>query len=832
MNLNRNSMKNFLSLLLGGLLLVQFGVAQVDSTSPVCVINDDFSSWTTEDQTPSKSTTQRKKPVCIDGIVQDYDYFYCGITQVASGRLTLDKFSNGAYFQLPEFQIQTIQLDATCPADKDMRQTVVQQLVNNVWQTVEGGTKDCNGTVTFVINASEAVSVRFINPNNGGIYIQNLRVMAGAPIPQAEIKSFSFREQTCPAVIDNEAATVHFTVPCAVDRTNLIPEYTVSSGASIVCNNDDPYDFSHNMIYTVTNGNLSKNWTVIIDCEDVEVYYSLMPEVEGFGQVKLFPSGGKYEAGTVVTVIAEPFFNSVFSGWSGDLSGTNLTEKVIMDASKSIKAVFSGGEMDLDFEKCIGFASVPNSDYPEGTVGGKSGITVYIKNMEELSDFLLDRMYRWKGKKITDAKTNWGTFLWENPQYQPYILILAPGTYSNDGGNPESLRNDMLDVKEHSSITIQGSRDVKFLGVGIQINKAQNIVVRNITFECIPAPGDGINVDNGQHIWIDHCTFWDGPGRTSYQELDGAVDIKNGSNYCTVSFCKFMIHRKTCLLGHTDKSSVDVNKLKTTYYMNFWDATFSRHPRVRYADCHILNNYYNNVGLGIEAHPKEGCGTGAAACCDAQLYIENNFYRDTRWPMFVAYDVAKWKEVYGTSLDSPSGNIPGPLVHTGNVYDDTNLTKSLEGIVNDEMLNPSKKSIKFDGYTPESKPETFTFNPSDIYSYYPYPADVVPQLTTKYSGADKIKFPDYVSAVNRVTLGNTSLQIYPSPATDYIQVVVPFSGLYEVRILSVSGMCLYQKRYGESTIQIDLSSAGIMPGCYWIQIISKNMKYQKKFLVK
>ncbi|MEV5887651.1 hypothetical protein AB0L74_34320 [Streptomyces sp. NPDC052020] len=45
-------------------------------------------------------------------------------------------------------------------------------------------------------------------------------------------------------------------------------------------------------------------------------------------------------------------------------------------------------------------------------------------------------------------------------------------------------------------------------------------------------------------IWIDHNDFFDG--------ADGAVDIKRGSEFVTVSWNRFHDHDKTLLLGHDD----------------------------------------------------------------------------------------------------------------------------------------------------------------------------------------------------------------------------------------------------------------------------------------
>ncbi|MCH7883973.1 MAG: hypothetical protein IIC01_01865 [Planctomycetes bacterium] len=71
---------------------------------------------------------------------------------------------------------------------------------------------------------------------------------------------------------------------------------------------------------------------------DVEEF-SLFIDVTGDGVVS--PGGGRFEAGTNVTLVATPGIGSAFSGWEGDASGTELATTVLMDQVRSVRAVFS-----------------------------------------------------------------------------------------------------------------------------------------------------------------------------------------------------------------------------------------------------------------------------------------------------------------------------------------------------------------------------------------------------------------------------------------------------------------------------------------------------------
>ena len=69
--------------------------------------------------------------------------------------------------------------------------------------------------------------------------------------------------------------------------------------------------------------------------------FTLTVDSVGSGLVQLSPSGGVYEDGTVVTLTAFPGFNYQFSHWSGDLTGPENPDTVIVDGDKQITANFS-----------------------------------------------------------------------------------------------------------------------------------------------------------------------------------------------------------------------------------------------------------------------------------------------------------------------------------------------------------------------------------------------------------------------------------------------------------------------------------------------------------
>lgn len=163
-------------------------------------------------------------------------------------------------------------------------------------------------------------------------------------------------------------------------------------------------------------------------------------------------------------------------------------------------------------------------------------------------------------------------------------------------------------IKSNKTILGVGT-NAGFLG-NVSIVDASNVILRNLHFP-MPgsvAKGDGLNTTRAHHLWIDHCSF--------AHSSDGQFDITQGSDYITVSWCKFFYtdpaigHRNSMLIGNRDDAgAVDTGKLKVTLHHNWWSALADqRMPRVRFGEVHIFNTYYNApgnsycIGLGCTAH--------------------------------------------------------------------------------------------------------------------------------------------------------------------------------------------------------------------------------------
>ncbi|RSZ58604.1 pectate lyase [Massilia atriviolacea] len=213
---------------------------------------------------------------------------------------------------------------------------------------------------------------------------------------------------------------------------------------------------------------------------------------------------------------------------------------------------------------------------------------------------------------------------------------------SDNGGAFKSASDQaarsLISIPSNTTVIGVGS-DARIVNGRIMIKGVDNVIVRNLTIAnpCDIAPKwdpkdgssgnwnseyDGLNVDKSTHVWIDHNTFTDAP-RTDDQfpqengKLkqchDGALDVKNGSDYVTVSNNVFELHEKNTLVGSSDSTTADDGHLTVTFHGNHYKQVTSRAPRVRFGKVHVYNNYYEgdrnaklyahhySIGVGYKA---------------------------------------------------------------------------------------------------------------------------------------------------------------------------------------------------------------------------------------
>jgi pectate lyase len=233
-----------------------------------------------------------------------------------------------------------------------------------------------------------------------------------------------------------------------------------------------------------------------------------------------------------------------------------------------------------------------------------------------------------------------------------------------------------------------------------------NVIIRNLTFRDVYDAGSNPDADAvtiecfSHHVWVDHNTFiYSAPSSTLATRIDGAVDVKRGGDWVTVSWNHFYHYNKTMLLGHVDSNAIqDSGRLHVTYHHNYFENTYQRHPRVRFGKAHVYNNYFFNDRTG----PARQISYIALAGPEAELYLEaNNILVDTG-------------ELYVVSEDSDQN---------------AKVTFTNDNIV--KLFNPTAEWLLH-------VDNGLAFNPRDFYQYGTNNASVLPILVPAYAGAGKL----------------------------------------------------------------------------------------------
>lgn len=200
-------------------------------------------------------------------------------------------------------------------------------------------------------------------------------------------------------------------------------------------------------------------------------------------------------------------------------------------------------------------------------------------------------------------------------------------------------RINMQDQNGKSIIGLSGARlitnDLTKDNSGVfYIKRVTNLIMRNIIFE---GPGaydtDGFDLlclDNCQNVWVDHCEFLDG--------MDGNFDIKNMSDFISVTWCKFAYnkpaiaggpggandHRYSNLIGSSDAATGDRDKLTVTFQFCQWgEGCKERMPRIRFGKIHMVNNLFNS---SVSNH----C---IRAAFEANVLVEANYFDNQKKPI-------------------------------------------------------------------------------------------------------------------------------------------------------------------------------------------------------
>lgn len=408
----------------------------------------------------------------------------------------------------------------------------------------------------------------------------------------------------------------------------------------------------------------------------------------------------------------------------------------------------------------IGWASV-DANGQNGTTGGAGGEVVTVNNMTDL-------------------------FL-QCQRTEPVIIQIEGPIQITPKGRHIAVR---------SNKTIIGiTDDAGLVEGGFSVGNGQkNIIFKNLTISDTFVEGDwdgkeqdwdGIQIKGTcHHIWIDHCTF--------LRQGDGAVDITNGASYITISNTVFGQNNKASLIGSSD-SDTHVNAYKVTIHNSWFNETTQRHPRVRFGQVHLFNNYYYNMGgygraMGYANSNGYGIGVGVSA----QIYSENNFFEQVVHPAQF-YDNAQ-KPGYIIDIGSH-------LVASGNFI---------------------------------TRPDGINWNPADHYEYTLIDAELVKEVVMSTAGAGQSSTHIQDIYANRQLL---DLNLFPNPVTDHARIVfeLPEAGYASVVMRDLTGrevQHISQSWHPKGRHSIGFSRQHIQPGIYLISVESNNQSVTRKIVIR
>ena len=186
------------------------------------------------------------------------------------------------------------------------------------------------------------------------------------------------------------------------------------------------------------------------------------------------------------------------------------------------------------------------------------------------------------------------------------LNIRIIGKVTADGVVGANSDTNNLNLKTNNTkrivknITIEGiGDDAVCYGFGIRGLKIQSVEIRNIGIMLFGDDGIAFETAN-KNIWVHNNDIFYGTagGDADQAKGDGSLDLKNDSQYFTISYNHFWDSGKMSLCGM--KSETGENWI--TYHHNWFDHSDSRHPRIRTMSVHVYNNYYDgNAKYGVGA---------------------------------------------------------------------------------------------------------------------------------------------------------------------------------------------------------------------------------------
>ena len=289
-----------------------------------------------------------------------------------------------------------------------------------------------------------------------------------------------------------------------------------------------------------------------------------------------------------------------------------------------------------------------------------------------------------------------------------------------------------IGVKGAANVTFEGiGDDATLYGAGVAVFQSTGIEVRNLGLMNWGGgkDGDGISLKQSLGVWVhNNDVFYGNAGSDGDQAKgDGSMDLKDNSQYVTVSYNHFWDSGKMSLCGMKSESGENW----ITYHHNWFDHSDSRHPRIRTMSVHVYNNYY-------DGNAKYGVG----AAKDSEAFVEANYFRHCNYPMLSSMQGSD--VLAGGIFSSENGGV---------IKAYNNYMEGQKSVIyaNSDAGTTTASATDFDAYLATSRSETVpsTYKAKQggkTYSNFDTKVDLgvdtadidapadVPSIVTKYAG--------------------------------------------------------------------------------------------------
>lgn len=331
--------------------------------------------------------------------------------------------------------------------------------------------------------------------------------------------------------------------------------------------------------------------------------------------------------------------------------------------------------------------STASTYYSEGGIGAykndgtlKSGAKVFYVTAENAATITTDVITSSKGATTTATGIQDIITYYQKGYDTTPIDFRIVGTVTYDDLDRIDSSAEGIQVKGKSNyslmpMTFEGiGNDAAVSGFGFLVRNAGNVEFRN--FAILNCMDDGISMDTANcNVWVHNMDFFYGQagGDADQAKGDGTVDIKNDSQYITVSYNHFWDSGKSSLCGMKSESGNNY----ITYHHNWFDHSDSRHPRVRSMSVHVYNNYFDG-----------NAKYGSASAMYSSLFVEQNYFRNCKYPVIIGGQGHEASAIL-------SGELGTPIKMYGNI-----MTGSYG------YTDYSVNNNDFDGYIVSSRSET------------------------------------------------------------------------------------------------------------------------------